>query len=129
MPIHTITTTAEFNEVIASERAIIHLDVDWAMQAVRSRPFVERLKQEMAADRLFGSILLQRIDCSREEDEVWHAAKTWCERHPNGRAAIYGGYGAVVWVENGQPKDVVINAAETGHADLLARTRNVFGKE
>jgi hypothetical protein len=130
MPAKSISTSAEFHATMASGKTIIHLDVDWAMQAVRSRRVIEQLEQSVAIDPRLDGVMFRRIDCSNQEDgPVWNTVSRWLETRSEWRSLLYGGYGALIWVENGQVKDSVINAAELGDDALFARTLAAFGEK
>jgi hypothetical protein len=128
MSTQTISTLAELDELLAAKRAIIHMDVDWAVQAVASRPFVDRLRDALAADPAFHGVLFRRIDCTNQEGPLWNAVKSWCESNRMGHSP-YAGYGTVLCVENGEVRDIAINAAATGDRNLLTRTHEAFGKK
>src|SRR4051794_20795908 len=64
----TISSSTEFNSLIESEGAIIHLDVDWSLSAIANRPLLSRLRSKVLFDPRCRTVRWRRIDCTNQQD-------------------------------------------------------------
>ena len=128
MPTEPILSPSEFETVVASGTVVMHVDVDWASQAIQSRFVVHQLEEAIGNDPRFRDIRFCRIDCTEQNGPLWDAVETWFSKQPGGRDSIFGGYGAVVWIVDGGIVDCAPSAALAGYDDLLARTLKITEK-
>jgi hypothetical protein len=128
MPTEPILSPSEFETVVASGTVVIHVDVDWAIQALQSRPVVHQLEEAIRDDRRFRDIRYCRIDCTEQDGPLWDAVEAWFSKQPGGKVALLGGNGAVVWIVDGHIVDCAPSAALAGYDDLLARTLKITEK-
>ncbi len=126
-PILTIGTPEEFEADLKGRRLILHIDVDWAMQAVQSRPVIADFRSALLAEPEFQDIAFRRIDCT-ENGKLSRALKDWLLGQAADTSCMTGGYGAILWVQSGKVVDVVHYAAEVGVPRLIERTRKAFAK-
>jgi hypothetical protein len=122
----TIASAEEFNSAVRRERLILHLDVEWAMQAIQSRPVIVKFKKKLETDAHYGDVVFRRVDCSEPEGPVWDAVAQWLHEQNADPSLMVGGYGAVVWVKSGKVVDSVPYAAGDGVDNLVARTHLVM---
>jgi len=122
----TIRTPNELHAILKTESLILHIDVNWAVQAVRSRPVVLRLQELIRRDHNLNNVVVHRIDCTEQTGELWDSLSNWFQCQGADRYLMFGGYGAVVWVRLGIIVDSVHYAADVGVEKLVDRTRNTF---
>jgi hypothetical protein len=122
----TVSTPREFDEVMNSDRIILHIDVDWSIYAVLCRSVVGPFKTAVDADASLGDVVFGRIDCT-EQDAVYHHTKQWLESNGGNRFVMSNGAGAILWIHKGRVADTAENYVDGTADDLLARTHAAFG--
>jgi hypothetical protein len=122
-----IRTVEELDAALTASRAVIHVDVDWAHQAIRSRPTVRKLAESAGRHEHLSDVPFYRLGVSEQEGPVWDAFTVWQGREHSDPTLGFGGGGAVIWIENGRQKDAVLNAYAVGESGLLDRTLAAFG--
>jgi hypothetical protein len=126
MHAETITTPTEFASLIGSHRTIIHLDVDWAVQAIQSRKPIARLRDRLKSDPRYEGVSFHRIDCSQQEGPLWNSLLDWCQSNQLGNYLAYGGNGALIWIKEGHVMESVDFAAKHSTDELFAKTNDAF---
>lgn len=116
-----ITTPAELTIAAASRRAVIHMDVDWSVTAIHSRPVVAQFRNAAADDETMTDVAFYRIDCT-DNTAACSAFDDWLDEQRPERVR-FGGNGALVWVLNGRWVDSIENAGEHQVSDLMRRTK------
>ncbi len=116
----TIRTPFDLQAALSNSEIILHLDVDWSVQALVSRPVIVQLREVLAHDPQLQHIVIRRIDCTEQRGELWNALSQ--SLHVDD--SMTAGGGAIVWIKSGTVIDSVINAADVGVDQLVARTRS-----
>lgn len=124
--ISTVSSRRDLDEALRSRQLIIHIDVDWSMQAIESRPVVAELQLVLKNDKEFADLDFRRVDLTNQEGEVWDAVDTWISRQNVNKMLMSSGNGALLWVRSGVVVDSVQSAKETGLQKAVARTRRAF---
>jgi hypothetical protein len=117
----TIRTSSEIKTILASEAVILHLDVDWSIHAVQSRQIIQQFAEPLASRANTSPILIRRIDCSEQRGELYALQQSLQIGH-----AMLAGAGAVVWINQGKVVDCIVDAAQVGVDQLIARTWQAF---
>jgi hypothetical protein len=115
-----LLTSEEVESSFRLERAIVYITVEWSGQERRSRSvfreFLRRLEAEHAD---------LQVRCCVLSDESENQG-AWFENLKLPGAAGTG-YGAVVWLQQGQALGVTPYAAEVGVEGLMSRTLEFWG--
>ena len=129
MPIQTIMEPEELANALQHDAVILHLDVDWAVQAAQSRPVVARFQASIESDPAYQHVAFRRIDCTEQSGPLWNALSNWLRDQQADRSLMSTGCGAVVWVRAGKVVAFDHCAALEGHRQLLATTAKALGTE
>lgn len=124
----TIRSPSELDAALSHPRVILHVDVEWSMTAVLSRPFVFRLRERLEADPQLKDVVFRRIDCTHQEGEVWDALGKWLREHGRYGSVMSNGNGDTVWINNGKIVDHVGFPGGEDDPSIFDRTRRAFGK-
>jgi hypothetical protein len=122
----TITTPDELASALEKESVILHLDVEWSIQAIQSRPVIAKFKESLERDTRYSGIAFRRIDCSVQEGPVWDALAHWLRTQSADTSLMVTGYGAIVWIRSGKVVDAVHYAALEGDETLAAKTHSAM---
>lgn len=118
----TITSLEEFENALKCERLILHFDVDWSIQAVRSRPIIAQFKETIGSDLRYRDVVFRRLDCT-ENGPMLDAARTWFSQQHADDSLMTTGFGAIAWIRSGRVVDTVHDAAQEGVDKLVSKTR------
>lgn len=129
IPPPTIASVEEFEEALQERCLILHLDVDWAMQAIQSRAAVGELQRSLAADPKYSHVVVRRIDLTEQSGSIWNEVTRWLGPQADSLGLMYGGNGAVVWVKSGHVVSSVPSAYLEGERRLISRTRRLMATE
>lgn len=128
MIVETLTTFEAFQAKVNTGSVLLHLDVDWAMQAMQSRKSIGRLADRILSHPRLSSVRICRVDCSAQEGELWSYLLQWSEVNFRGNY-VYGGCGALVWLRDGQVRESAEYAARLSVDELFAKTMTAFAVE
>jgi hypothetical protein len=102
LPLHTVESITEFEELLAADRALVFVDVEWSMTSVQSRTTVAELVEWMESDAELQTVSLYRLDLSEQTGAVYDAAGDWfSSQRANVSAGVLSGNGALVWARRG----------------------------
>ncbi len=121
----TIETRRGFQGVLANSDVILHLDVDWSAQAISSRPVIVLFREALGNHSKLQHVVVRRIDCTEQHGELWNALRETL--HVD--YAMTAGGGAIIWIRSGTVVDCVINAADAGVDQLVARSQQAFARK
>lgn len=129
MNVETIAALEAFQAKVNAGSVLLHLDVDWALQARQSRKPIAHLADRIHNHPDLNSVRIYRVDCSAQEGELWSYLLQWSEVNLHGNYFVYGGYGALVWLRDGQIRDSAEYAAGLSDDELFAKTITAFAAE
>jgi hypothetical protein len=121
-----IATAAEFQSLTKTGRVLVHFDVDWAVQAIQSREPINQLAERISTQSSLNGVRIYRVDCSEQEGELWNYLLEWCSAHKLGNSIVYGGNGALVWLNEGRVADSVEYAGSFTVDELFQKTSNAL---
>jgi hypothetical protein len=122
-----IRSGRELEEARSSPRALVFLWVDWAMQAVRSRPRVDRITTAWQDRNPQLPIDVYLIDLSEQAGENWEAVQEWLRSEGKPVDLLTsGGNGALLWVREGRVVGYVAYAGCHSDDELMKRTGEAF---
>ena len=125
-PAVTVKTPAEFHALMSSGSVIVHLDVDWSTDAQASRLVIASFRRRMASDSRCSTILFRRVDCTSNDTPLYRTTKGWLGGQNANWIGLRGGYGALLWIKDGQLMDSLRCAANENADELFARTLTAF---
>ena len=125
MPSTTLTTPGEFDAALAHERILLHIDVNWAIHAINSRPVVAKSIASIETTWP-GKVQFYNVDLSDQSGPLWDYMRTWFKRQHASGVSLSAGCGAVVWIANGQFQIEVPNAMSLEAEKLTTLTQSVF---
>jgi hypothetical protein len=118
--VRQLSSWVEVEATLRQDRAIVFIWVSWAIQAHRSRrtfaEFVQLIAQEHPALGVHFGVV---TEYSEGLDRWWKALSL--------PASAAGGFGPVVWLQQGHTVGLVPYAAEAGTAELVRRTLQLWG--
>ena len=92
-----ITTPEDLERFFGSKKAVLHIDVGWAMQALLSRPIVLQMREEIEHDVRFEDVIFRRIDMSEQEaSPLWNVMMKWLKTNGEGHDPLISGFGAIL---------------------------------
>jgi hypothetical protein len=120
MAAHRLLGEAELLATLSRRRAVVYITVEWAVQERHSRrAFAEFVAHiEGRYPHLGASFWVLGEECE--------GLAEWCRKLKPTSAAT-AGYGAVVWLSDGQVMGSVEYAAAAGADGLLQRTLGLWG--
>ena len=125
--IEEIWTPGELEHFLGLKSTILHIDVDWSIYAVRVRPVVHQLRDDIQSHTGLTSVFLRRIDMTEQESSpLWKVTLEWLKTNGAGDDALISGYGALLWIKDGRLSDSVIYPELEGREKLMLRTLKQF---
>jgi hypothetical protein len=122
-----VASAAELDEVRSQPRALLFIYVNWAIQARHSDAACHDFLAKLQRDYPDEQISVYRVDLSEQQGEVWVGIRKWLKEEGQPHDWLsYGGYGAMLWLRQGQVKAYVPYLAEIECHKLMAMTRGVF---
>lgn len=122
-----ITSIAGLDEMRSLPRALVFIDVNWAMQARRSDAAFHKFLSVLQHECQSEEIPVYRVDLSLQDGEVWIGIRKWLKDGGQPYDSLsYGGYGALLWVRTGIVAAYLPYLAEVECNKLMAMTRGVF---
>src|SRR5262245_15635844 len=119
----TISSSTEFNSLIESDSAIIHLDVDWSLSAIANRPLLSRLHSKVLLDPRCRAVRWRRIDCTNQQDTaIGQVLTDWLRSQNANPALVQNGYGSLLWIKDGQLVDWLSDPTFVKEDKLFERT-------
>jgi hypothetical protein len=116
-----ISSEAEFFDVLAAERAVLYVTVDWSAPERASRELFEQFSKTILADYSHLGIQLFVVPEDAEFSRQWlqaHVARTLGSL----------GYGSVIWFERGEVRHFVLYPVQL-RTSLVDETLRVFGEK
>lgn len=122
-----ITTPEDLERFLGSKKAILHIDVGWAIQAALSRPIVLQLREEIENDSQFDDVIFRRIDMSDQKAcPLWNVMMKWLKSNGEGHDPLISGFGAILWIKDGELSNWVMYPKDAGIEKLRSKTRETF---
>ena len=122
-----ITTPEDLERFLGSKKAVLHIDVGWAIQAVLSRPIVLQMREEIEHDVRFEDVIFRRIDMTEQEaNPLWNVMMKWLKANGEWHDPVISGCGAILWIKDGKLSSWVIYPKVAGIEKLRSRTRETF---
>ena len=75
--VRLITTAEELAEATSRRKAVLHLDVDWSVQARKSRAVMQSFQELAVQDSMLEDVAFYRVDCSDQAGALWDALGNW----------------------------------------------------
>ena len=124
-----ITSPEGLHRFLENDFAVLHIDVDWSIYTAFSNPLILRLRQEIEEDSRYRRVVFRRIDLTdQDHSPLWEQLNFWLEIQGEGllHNLPTSGYGAVIWIRNGNPVDSVVYPAHEGYEKMIAKTHSAF---
>jgi hypothetical protein len=115
-----LTTEAELQAAVRGPRVVVYLSVEWAGQERFSRKTFAQFVECIERDHSGLSVAFRVLGEECEGGIAWF-------RKAELPGSAGGGYGAVVWLDGGVVREVVVYAAAVGVEGLVGRTLALWG--
>jgi hypothetical protein len=114
-----VTREAELQEILAAERAVVFVTVEWSAPERASRQLFQQFASTISADHRHLGILLFVVPEDADFSRPWLGARVY-------RSLGSLGWGSVIWFERGQVSHFVLNPVHL-QGSLVDETSRVFG--
>ena len=125
----TLSTVEDFDAAVKLPRVVIHIDVDWAVQAIQSRAVVAEFFETVNKDSTAGPVAIRRLDSSEQSGPLFEHVAEWLKNANSDWRLLAIGCGAILWVRDGTVVASVDDARSSGLDALRNTTRKVFGRQ
>lgn len=121
-----IVTADDLRNMLAAQRSIVFVDVDWSGYSARARRVVRDFMEAWKRDNSGPAVAFYRLNLSEQKGPLWNATGDWLSTQSAPRQIMVAGAGSLIWVSKGKIEHHLLNASTSTTTELIEQTRRVY---